>query len=62
MILAEESNLDAEELLRQIVSNYAAEFQRIEIDTDRNIANAPDTTRVLPWLKVMTAADENVQD
>ena len=62
VLLAEESNLDAEELLRQIVSNYAAEFQQIEIDTDRNIANAPDTTRTLPWLKVVTAANENVQN
>jgi len=54
VILAEKSNLDAEELLRHNISAYAEEFKKIERDTNQDIANSPDTTRVLPWLKIFT--------
>ena len=62
IVLAEKSNLDAEELLRHKVSAYAEEFKKIERDTNQNIANSPDTTRIRPWLKISTVLEDDVQN
>jgi len=61
VVLAEKSNLDAEELLRHTISNYAAEFKKIEIDTNQSIANTTNAMRRLPWLKITAAKNEHVQ-
>lgn len=62
VVLAEKFNLDAEELLRHKISDYAKEFKKIESDTNQNVSNSPDTMRMLPWLKISTIHEETVQN